>query len=167
MRRHSTIMVAAIVLAGCQTAQTPSGKPEITVSVPAATARAAVVGTYVNLGYGLIRESDSQVVMEEPGLPGAAEALLGPGMRYRIAFTFLPQASGTRVVADGALVSRPGTAFERPLAMNNGVPPERAQFVLDQIGAGLAAGKSPELVATSAAAAAKAKYNVYYANAPG
>lgn len=130
-------------------------------------ARTTIVGTYLNLGYSLLRDTDYQVVMQEAGLPGAVDALLGPGTNYRITFTLLPQDTRTRVVADGALVSRAGTAFERAIETNLGAPATRVQFILDQIAVGLAAQKPADRVAVEAASAAKAKFSSYYANAPG
>lgn len=154
---------AMLALAGCQTTMpTASGKPEILVAAVAQDAKAAIVGTYVNLGASLLKDTDFQVVLQEAGMSPAAKALFGPGMDYRMTFTFLAQGDKTRIVGEGALITRSGTAFEQSLPTNANAPGERMQFVLQQIADGFSASQAVDVIATNAAQAARNKYPDYF-----
>ncbi len=131
------------------------------MQAPASEAKAALIGTYLNLGSSLKKDSEFQVVIEESGA-----SLLGPALDYRMSFTLLPSGLNTRVVGEGALVKNNGTGAEQTIPANAGAPGERMQFTLNTIAAGFAAKKPVDVIVTESAAAVKAKFGSYYVNAP-
>lgn len=151
------------LLAGCQTVEhnTPSHRPEVVVQAKPAEAKAAIIGTLVNLGDSLVRDSDFQLVMEQQVDDAVANALLGsrydPTVEYRMTFTFLPVGDGTRVIGEGALVTNGGTSFEKLTPVNNGRASVGMQNVLNDIAAGFAAKKPVETIVSEAVAGSLAR----------
>lgn len=154
---RALIVCSLLALSACQSVQhaTLSGKPEVTVAAPADQAKTAFVGALINSGFSL--KSDTQfMVVAERVTTGLGAALLATQydsrVMARITGTFVPNGKDTRVVADMALVSNPGSAFERPFTMTASQDSIRVQQMLDGIRDGFAARKLPGQIAVETAA---------------
>ncbi|WP_147282493.1 hypothetical protein [Microvirga subterranea] len=138
-----------LVLSGCQTVQhqTASGRPEITVARPAADVKSAWAGYLVNRGYTITKDTDLQVVGEI--VPNNAMAHMFFGSRYdgvpkaRLTATYLSIGGGTRMVVDPAIVTNPGSAFERVTPLNNHPDTAGIQQTMNDLKEALDRGRKP------------------------
>ena len=141
-------LAVALSLAGCNGVkhETASGRPEVTIRSSAEPVKSAVTGFLVNAGYSITKSSDIQVVGERT--PDNAMAAVLFGSQYdstpkaRITYTILPLGGTTRVIADMAIVTNPGSAFERVTPLNNVPESAGVQRSLIDVKAALEAGKS-------------------------
>jgi hypothetical protein len=130
---------------GCATPvvhNTPSGRPEITVSGKVGKrASAEITNLMVNRGYNVKVSSDTLIVFEKPIESTMAAVLLGS--RYdstpaaRITYNIIETEATTRVIASFAAVTNPGSAFERITPMNNIQDTDTYQMRLNEIKAKL------------------------------
>lgn len=163
----STVLVAvAMSVSGCQTIKhdTPSGKPEVSVRASTKDVKMAFVGTLVNLGYSVKRDSDFQIVLEHPVENVMANILMGseydPTVEARVTATFLEMNGSTRLIAELGIVRNGGSAFEQVDNFTNSRDSQGIQNVMNDIKSGLEAHKPLATVvsdAVSASAARKAK----------
>lgn len=133
-------LIVALSLAGCgapSKLQTASGKPE--VSIPGTTVDAVkpeIVRTMTAEGYRITRDTQYEMAFDRPA-QGAAAVLMGS--RYdgvpnsRISFSFAPTGNSVLVTGDAAVITNPGSAFERRTDMNGGPDGTAVQSILDQI----------------------------------
>lgn len=136
------VCVAAFaLLAGCATPvvhQTASGKPEVTIDTENVIGvKEALVSRMINRRYNLISDSDYQLVFDRPIENFLAGALLGS--RYdstpnaRITYTLAVGTDSVRIVADLAIITNPGSAFERRMEMNSVKDSMEFQEMLNQL----------------------------------
>lgn len=135
-----TLMLLPLALTGCAAPvkyNTASGRPERTFDASPDRVRAALVGHLVNRGYQITNESASRVVGQKRTDNAMAQVLLGTNydrnVEVRATFTIIPEGPRTRVVGDLALVSNPGSAFERVTPMSNSQDSIPMQQALDSL----------------------------------
>lgn len=138
MFRHIFLAVA-LLLSGCATPaqhQTASGKPEATMAAAPDRIKPLLIRDMTNQGWRMAKETQYDMTFEKP-LEGPASILLAsrydPTPIGRISFSIFPQGNTTRVVADLAGVSNPGSAYERRTEMNNNRDATKVQDLLDII----------------------------------
>ncbi len=134
-------LLAAATLHGCGTPvqhATASGNVEVTISAPTAdVVKAALVNEMVNRGYRITKDTPYEVVFDKPVENFAAQLLLGS--RYdgvpnaRISYMIAATPPTVRVVADMAIITNPGSSFERRTPLNNGQDSMQVQTILDSI----------------------------------
>jgi len=121
------MLLAAILLAGCETVQPPataSGKPEVTINAPIAKIKSILISNAVNAGFSISKDSEYLLQFDKPSNNFAAQLLLGskydgvPNERYQI--TFAQMGDSVRVVAAGMIVTNPGSGFEQITVINSG-----------------------------------------------
>ena len=126
MVRMTMVLLVCFSLAACAspvTHQTASGRPEVTIATTTVDAvKGALISAMVNGGYSITRDSDYLLAFDRPVDNVLAAALLGSEYdstpNARISYTIAELRSRIRVVADLALVTNPGSAFERHTNMN-------------------------------------------------
>lgn len=141
MRSCALVLVAALGLAGCATPvqhQTASGKPEILVAgATPETVKPAVVNRMVSAGYRITKDTPYELAFDRPVENVAAAVLLGSKYdstpNARVSYTIAGTGTGTRVVADLAVITNPGSAFERRTDFNGSQDTVKIQGVLDQV----------------------------------
>ena len=136
-----SVTLVALMLTGCTTAPavvhaTQSGLPEATIDAPLEEVRAAIINNYIG-AWTMTRETPSMVTVETQVQNVMMAALLGSRMNpypnQRLTFTMTQSPNGTRVVANHAIVTNPGTGFESQTAMNNGLDSQNVQRVLNRL----------------------------------
>ena len=91
----------------------------------------------INRRYAITRETDFFVVFDRPVTNVLAAALLGS--RYdstpnaRISYSLARIQDRIRVVADLAIITNPGSAFERPMNMNANQDALEIQAMMDHV----------------------------------
>ncbi|MBC6436935.1 MAG: hypothetical protein GDA52_02075 [Rhodobacteraceae bacterium] len=99
--------------------------------------KSALVDRMINRGYNLTRDNQFTVAFDRPVENIFAAALLGS--RYdstpnaRISYTIVENAGATRVVADMAIITNPGSAFERRTPMNTSQDSLGIQRILNDL----------------------------------
>ncbi|MCJ2043000.1 hypothetical protein MKK58_00300 [Methylobacterium sp. J-078] len=146
---------AMTVLGACQTVQPPataSGRPEVTIpGADPARVKSAILSGMIDKGYRIVKDDPFSLTVEKPVENFAAVLLLstnagGPPVA-RVTYTVAQIDNGTRVVADMALISNAGMAFERRTDVSRGADSPMAQAFLDKIAAETQAKSSPKKVA--------------------
>jgi hypothetical protein len=134
------VSAGAVGLAGCAaqvTHATPSGKTEEVFAASPDRVKPILVGMMSNGGFNLVRDSDYQVAFDKPVENLLVGAFLGSNYNAtpneRISFTLVPVGPNTRVIVDIAVVTNPGSGFEKLTPFNNGPDSEHLQTVLDQL----------------------------------
>lgn len=138
---RSAIIGASLLLASCVTApvehHTASGKPEVTVAATPESIKPQLVSQMLSAGYRINRDTVYELSFDRP-VDNLAVAVL-MGSKYdaqpnsRISFSFAPIGGQTRIVADAAIITNPGSAFERRTPTNNGVDSQSIQQYLDRL----------------------------------
>ncbi len=128
-------------LAGCvepTVHDTPSGRPEVTLSTKNHDAvRSALINRMLNKGYSITRDTGHSIAFDRP-VDNALGAVLF-GSQYdatpnaRIVYTLAALGNATRVVADIAIVTNPGSAFERQTNMNGNQDSLQVQAMLESL----------------------------------
>lgn len=101
---------------------TMSGRPEIMTNASLDRLKPELVSAMMNRGYSM-RSDSGMVMMMEKRLPDAYG--ISHGSRYdpipagRITFTFLQSSAQIRLIADMAIVTNPGSAYESQKSANN------------------------------------------------
>lgn len=150
--RIAIVAFVGLVLTACQSVQhnTPSGRPEVTVSAPARDVKIALVGTLTNFGYQLKRDTDFQVVMERQIDNVMANVLLSsnydPTVEARITATFMDFGGSTRVTADLGVIRNGGSAFEAVTPVNGSGDSLGVQSLLQDIKTGFESGNTTQEV---------------------
>lgn len=135
------VLVAMVMVVGCVAPvqhNTASGKPEVTVSTSDVGAvKAALVSEMIDRGYNITTEGDFGMVFDRPVDNFLAGVLLGSSYdttpNARIAYTLVPKSDGVRVVADIAVITNPGSAFEKRTEMNQSQSSLGVQEALDAL----------------------------------
>lgn len=119
------MVLLCLVLIGCVPPVVPntmSGRPEITTNAPLDRIKPELVSAMMNRGYSM-RSDSGMVMVTEKRLPDAAG--ISYGGRYdpipsgRITFTFLQASAQIRLIADMAIVTNPGSAYESQKSANH------------------------------------------------
>ena len=142
----------ATALLGCAAPQPPStasGKPEVTIrQASPESVKAAIVNGMLNRGYRITRDTQFELSFDRPVDNVLAAALLGS--RYdaipnaRVTFQIAHLAPDVRVVADMAIITNPGSSFERRTDVSAGAEAPKIQEFLDQIAASVRPVPSPQ-----------------------
>ena len=119
------VILLCFAISGCVapiTLNTASGRPEITTNAALEKLKPELVAAMMNRGYSMRSDSGMVMVMEKK-LPEAYG--LSHGSRYdpipagRITFTFLQSSAQVRLIADMAIVTNPGSAYESQKSANH------------------------------------------------
>ena len=149
MVRVAAVIILCFVVASCATPvkhHTASGRPEVTIATTNVEAvKGALISEMVNRGYSITRESDFLVAFDRPVDNVWAAALLGS--RYdstpnaRVSYTIARIQDTIRVVADLAIITNPGSAFERQTNMNANEDSRKIQDLMDRVKGNVEAGQ--------------------------
>lgn len=129
-----------LLLSACATPvthNTPSGKAEATVEASVDLIKPELINVMTNAGFSIFRDTPYQMAFDKPVDNIMLAALTGS--RYdaqpdeRVTYTFAPLGIETRIVADVAVVTNPGSAFERMTPMNNSQESGNLQIVLTKL----------------------------------
>lgn len=122
MKHKLLVLLFLIPLAGCATPvqhPTPSGKPEVIINkTNVKTVRNKVSEFMINYGYRPVRSDDMTAVFDKIINDGGMINLM-MGSQYdmnpaaRVTYTFLEQGKAVRVIADIAVITNPGSGYER------------------------------------------------------
>jgi hypothetical protein len=123
MKRIIVWIGAALLAAGCATQPlaTASGRPDVLLrDTDVERAKSLVTGRMINRGYMPAKSDGMVVVYEKPG--SMAEGILlgsafNPEVIHRVKASFVPMDTGTRVVLLPAVISNPGSGFERAMTV--------------------------------------------------
>lgn len=135
------LLVVVLVTGGCVAPvqhKTASGKPEVTISTnDVGVVKAALVSEMIDRGYGITTEGDYRLVFDRPVDNLLVGVLLGSSYdstpNARISYTLVPTSGRVRVVADIAIITNPGSAFERRTEMNQHQDSLDVQKALDAL----------------------------------
>lgn len=154
-------LVLLLVLPGCLTPPavhaTASGKPEMTVAAPADLVKPVIVGKMLSRGYRITRDTQYELSFDKPTDNIAVAVLLGSKYdsqpNARVSYSFAPIGGETRVVADMAIITNPGSAFERRTDVNGSADSPIIQGLLNDVKADMmSSSKSPTSAGKPAAA---------------
>ena len=122
--------------------QTASGRPEVTITnATPEKIKPVLVSEMANAGYRISKDTPYELAFDKPVQNLAMAALLGS--RYdsqpnaRITYTFAQIGKDTRVIGDVAVITNPGSAFERRTELNNGVDAYDLQTGLQRLSAAM------------------------------
>ena len=140
-RRAVLFGLPALALAACVTPVdhgTPSGRPEVMMATTDTTGiKSDLVNRMLNKGYGITRDSGFVIAFDRPVDNVLAAAMLGSQYdsvpNARIVYTIARTGNTTRVIADIAIITNPGSAFERPTPFNNSQDSLKVQAMLNEM----------------------------------
>jgi hypothetical protein len=129
------------VLIGCAAPvkhDTASGKPEVTIeNTDSESVKQAVVNKMLDLGYTITSDTPYQISFDLPVESVMISLLAGSSYdaqpNARMAFTIAQTRAGVRVIADVALITNPGSAFERRTVLNQHRASIQVQTMLEQL----------------------------------
>lgn len=137
----SAAVAAVLTLGGCGTPvthATVSGKVEVAItgSTPEAV-KAGLVNEMVNHGYRITKDTSYEIAFDRPTDNIAASVLLGSKYdaqpNARVSYFITPTPPIVRVVADIAIITNPGSSFERRTEMNGSQDSVQVQALLDRL----------------------------------
>lgn len=141
------VLISGFVLAGCMTApvrlNTPSGKPEVTISATTKKkASDAIINRELSKGWDLKSQSDSLLVFAQKNTSFGAQLLFGSKYdtvpENRITFTLVETDNAIRLLVKNEMVTNPGSAFENITDMtSNAEVANQSQTALEDIKARL------------------------------
>lgn len=124
MHRFVALLVAGLMITGCQTASLDDLPPrEYSFDASRARTKEALLAAFVDRGYELAKDSDLQLVVERPADDNLGAQLLY-GSRFnsvpnaRVLMTFLGD-DPTKVSFSGKIVTNPGSGFEKATDISN------------------------------------------------
>lgn len=131
----------ALVLGSCATTapapQTASGKAEVTIQAPAQVIKSALINEMINRGYRIVRDSEYELAFEHVITNVALVMLLGTSgggaPTERVTYQIAALGPSTRVIADIAVISNSGTAFEKRIETSQGADAPNVQALLDKV----------------------------------
>lgn len=137
--RNLGIAALAATLCGCASVdhQTASGKVEVTINAPPEAVKASIVNAMVNQRYRISKDTAFELAFDKPTDNLLAAAFLGS--RYdstpntRISYFLAPTPPSVRVVADFAIITNPGSSFERRTDLNRSEDTAQVQALLDDV----------------------------------
>lgn len=141
--RNLAIAALAAALGGCGSVDhhTASGKVEATIAAPLEAVKAAVINAMVNQRYRISKDTAFELAFDKPTDNLLAAAFLGS--RYdstpntRISYFLAPTPPSVRVVADFAIITNPGSSYERRTDFNRSEDTAQVQALLDGVKAQL------------------------------
>jgi hypothetical protein len=129
---HSWLICASSIamlfsLQGCLTPPpeyaTASGKPETTIQASPEKIKPLIVGKMLSRGYRITRDTPYELSFDKPSDNLAVMVLLGSKYdiqpNARVSYSFAPIGAETRIVADMAIITNPGSSFERRTDVNS------------------------------------------------
>lgn len=133
----------SVGLAGCAAPvqhMTASGKVEETFHMAPDQVKPIIISKMVDYGYNLTKDTSYVVAFDRPVTNILAAALMGSKYdaqpNTRISYMFAPIGTDTRVVVDFAVVTNPGSAFERLTPVNGNADTMKIQAWLDNAATG-------------------------------
>lgn len=145
--RHTLIALASfLALSACagtlHRPQTASGRPEVTIAnTTPEKIKPVLVSEMANAGYRISKDTPYELAFDKPVQNLAMAALLGSEYdsqpNARITYTFAQIGKDTRVIGDVAVITNPGSAFERRTELNNGVDAYDLQTGLQRLSAAM------------------------------
>jgi hypothetical protein len=135
------ILGLALTLGGCAAPvqhQTASGRPEVLIhNTNSESVKSAIVNRMLSDRYRITRDTPYEIAFDKAVENIAAQVLLGSEYdsqpNARISYTLASVGADVRVIADMAIITNPGSAFERRTEMNNGQDSPMVQTFLDGI----------------------------------
>ena len=138
------LFASALIFAGCASTDlgTASGRPEaFAEGVSRASTIMAFNEAMINRGYTIVAESASRVVYEKAADNFAAQLLFGSQYNtvpnLRVTMNYLQVSGGTRVIADLAVITNPGSGFAKPTSANQSADAARLQKWMRQVAEGI------------------------------
>jgi membrane-associated protease RseP (regulator of RpoE activity) len=139
-------LVSFLALSACagtlHRPQTASGRPEVTIAnTTPEKIKPVLVSEMANAGYRITKDTPYELAFDKPVQNLAMAVLLGS--RYdaqpnaRVTYTFAQIGNDTRVIGDVAVITNPGSAFERRTELNNGVDAYDLQTGLQRLSAAM------------------------------
>ncbi|WP_299941174.1 hypothetical protein [uncultured Nitratireductor sp.] len=128
----AAVALMGVLMAGCQTTSNePLPSNSFTFNSSKQVAKEAIVSTYMSRGFNIVRDSDLQLVMDRPASDNfGAQLLFGSNWNSvpnaRITATLLGD-NPTKVTVQQAVVTNPGTGFERVMDLSQN-PDARKQL---------------------------------------
>jgi hypothetical protein len=121
------LLLLPFFLVGCATPvthHTQSGRVEVTINgVKKSAVKETLINDMVNRRYTVTRADDTLVVFERPVENVMAAALLGSQFNAvpvtRCTYNLIQNGKDVRVIGDFAVITNPGSAFERRTDMNS------------------------------------------------
>lgn len=126
-RIAAPLVLCLALLAGCatQTLNTPTGRPEVTIpNADLEEIKNLLTQNAIDWGYHVREVTDYRAVYEKRG-EGTGEAILfgstyDPFPLYRLQYDLLPQGEAVRIVGNLAVVTNPGSGYERTQDLSKG-----------------------------------------------
>lgn len=145
IRKASYYLLFALLLSGCATTSalnTPTGKPEVTISgVSADEVASAIINKMIDSGYNVTSTDNRMLVFEKPLKNFVAMFVYGSNYdrqpNARITFNINQFENKTRVVASFATITNPGSAFEKVNHSERNASMPKYQEMLNEIKASL------------------------------
>jgi phosphotransacetylase len=137
----STLAVAPIALTGCAHPVqhfTPSGKVETVFLAPTDAVKGRIIGQMTDWQYTVSKDTPYMIAFDRPSQDLMTNVLMGSKYdstpNFRITYTFIQTQPGSvRVVADCAIITNPGSAYERRASINNSKETMKIQAMLDRL----------------------------------
>lgn len=136
-RRHFLavcgVTISMLALAGCSTTSTPRAAPErqLAISAPKMEVKEAIAALFVSKGYQISRDSDFVMDFSIATNNFMATLLLSSNydsrVETRVSVTFIGD-NPTQVSWRAALITNPGSAFERPTDVTNNADGDKVQL---------------------------------------
>lgn len=137
--RNLGIVAIAAALAGCGSVnhQTASGKVEVTISATPEAVKASIVNAMVNQRYRISKDTAYEIAFDKPSENLLAVAFLGSKYdgtpNTRVSYFLAPTPPTVRVVADFAIITNPGSSFERRTDLNRSEDTAQVQALLEGV----------------------------------
>jgi hypothetical protein len=132
------LAVFALAFGGCQTVQhnTPSGKAEVQIAnVTTDQVKAEIVNGMMTSGWIIQQDTPYALSFDKPVQNVMAAALLGSQYdatpTSRVTFVIAQNGPNVRIVTDIAIITNPGSGFERRTPTNNSADGAHVQAMLD------------------------------------
>jgi len=117
--RYLVSLALALSCTACTAVPPPataSGKPEVTIADASPDkVKPALVNQMVNAGFRITKDTSYELSFDKPTQNLAAAVLLGSKYdaqpNERVSYTFAPSGTSTRVIADIAMITKPGFAI--------------------------------------------------------
>jgi PDZ domain len=126
--KFAGVVAYLLVLTGCATPMplaTPTGKPEVTIQgAKIEDVKNILTSVAMDWGYTVKNVTDYVAVYEKPNTNALSNALMAsqydPNTMWRLTYSLANLGSAVRVVTNIALVTNPGSAFERLTDFSSG-----------------------------------------------
>jgi hypothetical protein len=137
----SLFVVVPVALSGCTHPVqhfTPSGKVESVFLAPTDAVKARLVNQMTDWHYTISKDTPYLISFDRPSEDLMANVLLGSKYdstpNIRVTYTIMQMQSGSvRVVADFAVITNPGSGYERRTPINGSKDTMKFQEMLDRL----------------------------------